>query len=199
MVEDSPSFPMIPSHSSLLSVFGLNATSTVWIKLRKMSYSSAFYSDFYKYQFFTLCPRGRQEVWNFESLTRKPSYSSFFSASSTDFKNVFFEKIHWAPCEVVEVKSSFLRSPRPKFGFHLVLTSFHLEFLSFWISRFFDLGDLSVLENGSLKYFENGLKSMQTFQRFMGGMNRWGRSHLNQILSAVSSVIISCFRNSKDS
>jgi hypothetical protein len=36
----------------------------------------------------------------------------------------------------------------------------------------FDLGDLSVLENGSLKYFENGLKSMQTFQRLMGGMNR---------------------------
>ena len=47
-----------------------------------------------------------------------------------------------------------------------------LEFLSFWISRLFDLGDLSVLENGSLKYFENGLKSMQIFQTFMGGMNR---------------------------
>ena len=52
------------------------------------------------------------------------------------------------------------------------LLSFHLEFSSFWILRLFDLGDLSVLENGSLKYFENGLKSMQIFQRFMGGMNR---------------------------
>ena len=152
-----------------------------------MSYCLAFYSDFYKYQFLTLCPRGRQEVWNFESLTREPSYSSFFSAWSTDFKNVFFEKIHWAPSEVVEVKRSFSRSLRPNFGFHLVLTSFHLEFLSFWISRLFDLGDLSVLENGSLKYFENGLKSMQFFQRLMGGMNCWGRSHLNQICSAVRS------------
>ena len=107
-----------------------------------------------------------------KSLTRKPSYSSFFSAWSTDFKNVFFEKIHWASSEVIEVKRSFSRSLRPNFGFHLVLTSFHLEFSSFWISRLFDLGDLSVLKNGSLKYFENGLKSMQTFQRLMGGMNR---------------------------
>ena len=86
--------------------------------------------------------------------------------------NVFFEKNHWALSEVLEVKKSFSRSPRPNFEFHLVFTSFHLEFLSFWISRLFDLGDLSVLENGSLKYFENGLKSMQIFQRLMGGMNR---------------------------
>ena len=107
-----------------------------------------------------------------KSLTRKPSYSSFFSAWCTDFKNVIFGKIHWAPSEVVEVKRSFLRSPRPNFGFHLVLTSFHLEFSSFWISRLFDLGDLSVLENGTRKHFENGLKSMQIFQRLMGGMNR---------------------------
>ena len=27
-----------------------------------MSYSSAFYSDSYKYQFLTLCPRGHQKV-----------------------------------------------------------------------------------------------------------------------------------------
>ena len=31
------------------------------IELRKMSYSSAFNSDCYKYQFLTLCPRDRQE------------------------------------------------------------------------------------------------------------------------------------------
>ena len=61
---------------------------------------------------------------------------------------------------------------RPKFGFHLVLTSFHLEFSSFGISRLFDLGDLSVLKNGARKHFENGLKSIQIFQRLMGGMNR---------------------------
>ena len=107
-----------------------------------------------------------------KSLTRKLSYSSFFSAWFTDFKNVIFEKIHWASSEVVEVKRSFSRSLRPNFGFHLVLTSFHLEFSSFWISRLFDLGDLSVLENGTRKHFENGLKSMQIFQRLIGGMNR---------------------------
>ena len=35
----------------------------------------------------------------------------------------------------------------------------------------FCLSDLRVLKNGSLKYFENGLKSMQIFQRLMRGMN----------------------------
>ena len=126
---------------------------------------------------------------NFTSLTTKLSYSSFFSACCTDFKEVIFENMHWASSEGSEVKRSFSRSSRPNFGFHLVLTRFHLEFLSFWISRLFDLGDLSVLKNGSLKYFENGLKSTQTFQRLMGGMNCWGRSHLNQIRSAVRSEI----------
>jgi hypothetical protein len=57
------------------------------------------------------------------------------------------------------------------FGFHLVLTSFHLEFSSFWISRLFELSDLNGLKNGTRKYFKNGLKSMQIFQRLMGGMN----------------------------
>ena len=38
----------------------------------------------------------------------------------------------------------------------------------------FDLGDLNGFKNGSLKYFENGLKSMQIF-------------HLNQMSSAVRS------------
>ena len=80
-----------------------------------------------------------------------------------------------------------MRSLRPNFGFHLVLTSFHLEFSSFWISRLFDLGDLSVLQNGTRKHFENGLKSMQIFQRLMEGMNRRERSDLNQMYSAVRS------------
>ena len=38
---------------------------------------------------------------------------------------------------MVEVKSSFSKSLRPNFGFHLVFTSFHLEFWSFWVSRLF--------------------------------------------------------------
>jgi hypothetical protein len=36
-------------------------------------------------------------------LTRKPSYSSFFSVLCHDLKNVFFRKIHWAPSEILEV------------------------------------------------------------------------------------------------
>ena len=77
-----------------------------------------------------------------KSQNRKLSYSSFFSAWCTDFKNIIFEKIHSASSEVIEVKRSFSRSPRPDFGFHLVFLSFHLEFSSFWVSRLFDLGDL---------------------------------------------------------
>ena len=57
-----------------------------------------------------------------KSLTRKPSYSSFFSA---DFKPMIFEKNHWAPSEVVEVKRSFSRSLRSNFGFDLVFIGFH--------------------------------------------------------------------------
>jgi hypothetical protein len=32
--------------------------------------------------------------------------------------------------------------------------------------------DLNGLKNGTRKYFENSLKSMQSFQIMMGGMNR---------------------------
>ena len=97
-----------------------------------------------------------------KSLTRKPSYSSFFSAWC-NFKNVIFGKIHWAPSEVVEVKRSFSRSPRPNFGFHLVFTSFRLEFLSFWISRSFDLGDLGVLRMGPVNVFKNYIFEISGF------------------------------------
>ena len=105
----------------------------------------------------------------FTSLTREPSYSSFFLDWCTDLK---------------EVKRSFSRSLRPNFGLHIVKTRFHLEFSSFWIARLFDLGSL---KNGISKYFDNGLKSMQIFQRLMEGMNRRYSSHLNQMSSAVRS------------
>ena len=36
-------------------------------------------------------------------LTSKPGHSSTFLLECTDFKNVIFEKIHWAPSEVAEV------------------------------------------------------------------------------------------------
>ena len=49
---------------------------------------------------------------NFKSLTRKLSYSSFFSVLFPDSKNVFFGKIHWAPSDVPEVKRSFSRSKK---------------------------------------------------------------------------------------
>ena len=64
-------------------------------------------------------------------MTRKPSYSSFFSVLCPDSKKIFFGKNHWAPSEVLEVKRPFSRSRRPNFGFHLFLISFHLEVLSF--------------------------------------------------------------------
>ena len=90
-----------------------------------------------------------------KSLIRKPSYSSFFSAWCTDFKNTIFFENHWSSSEVVEVKRSFSRSLRPNFGFHLVFTSFHLEFLSFWVSRLFDLSDLSSLRNPRIEDFNS--------------------------------------------
>ena len=37
-------------------------------------------------------------------LTRKPWHTSSFLLKRSDFRNVFFEKIAWAPSEVVEVK-----------------------------------------------------------------------------------------------
>ena len=70
---------------------------------------------------------------HFKSLTRKPSYSSFFSVLCPDLKNVFFGKIHRAPSEILEVKRPFSRSPRPNFGFHLFLMGFHLEFSLFCV------------------------------------------------------------------
>jgi hypothetical protein len=47
--------------------------------------------------------------------------------------------------------------------------------------------DLNGLKNGTRKNFENSLKSMQTFQILMGGMNFRKRSQKNQISSAVRS------------
>ena len=55
--------------------------------------------------------------------------------------------MHWAPSKVFEVKRSFLGLQRPHFWFHLVFTSFLLEFLYFWVSRSFDLGNLSDLRD----------------------------------------------------
>ena len=51
-----------------------------------------------------------------KSLNRKPSNSSFFSAWCTDFKNVIFEKIHWATSEVIEVKRSSRGHFRGRWG-----------------------------------------------------------------------------------
>ena len=101
--------------------------------------------------------------------------NSFFSAWSLDFKNVIFEKIHRAHSEVIEVKRSFSRSQRPNFGFHLVFTSFHLEFSAFWISRSFDLGDLGILGMGPVNVFKNYIFEISAFQG-----KRWGMSQLSR-------------------
>ena len=120
-----------------------------------MSYSLALWSNFQNFKLLGGLEDRGLKTGICKSLTRKPSYSSFFSAWSTDFKNVIFEKIHWASSEVVEVKRSFSRSLRPNFGFHLVLTSFDLEFSLFWVSRSFDLSDLGDLRRGSVNFFKN--------------------------------------------
>ena len=114
-----------------------------------------------------------------KSLNRKPSNSSFFSAWCTDFKNVIFEKIHSVFSEVIEVKRSFSRSPRPNFGFHLVFTSFHLEFSSFWISRSFDLGDLGVLRMGPVNVFKNYIFEISAFKGKRWGMSQLSRRHFH--------------------
>ena len=103
-----------------------------------------------------------------KSLNRKPSYSSFFSAWSTDFKNVIFEKIHWASSEVVKVKRSFLRPLRPNFGFHLVMTQLWIELwlfvyipfrtLSVWCASKWELVTLQY----PTTYFVNLTKSAKT-------------------------------------
>ena len=111
-----------------------------------------------------------------KSLTRKSSYSSFFPAWSLDFKNVIFEKIHWAHSEVVEVKRSFSRSPRPNFRFHLVFKGFHLEFSSFWISRSFDLG---VLRMGPVNVFKNYIFEISAFKGKKWGMSQLSRKHFH--------------------
>ena len=100
---------------------------------------------------------------NFKSLTRKPSYSSFFSVLFPELKNVFFRKIHWAPSEVVEVKRPFSRSRRPNFGFYLFLMSFDLEFSLFWVSRLFDLGDLGDLKKSPVNVFKNYIFEISGF------------------------------------
>ena len=102
------------------------------------------------------------KIGNFKSLTRKPSYSSFFSVLFPDLKNVFFGKIHWAPSEILEVKRPFSRSLRPNFGFHLFLMGFHLEFSLFWVSRSFDLSDL---RRGSGNFFKNYIFEISAFQQ----------------------------------
>ena len=79
------------------------------------------------YQFSTLCPRGHQESGknsNFKSLTRKPSYSSFFSVLCPDLKNVFFGKIHWAPSEILEVAEAIFEVAEAKFWISSIFNRF---------------------------------------------------------------------------
>ena len=86
-----------------------------------------------------------------KSQNRKLSYSSFFSAWCTDFKNVIFEKIYPVCSEVIEVKRSFSRSLRPNFGFHLVFTSLTREssYSSFFSAWCTDLRNLIFEKNQS--------------------------------------------------
>ena len=64
------------------------------------------------------------DLYHCSVCARKPSNSSFSPVWYTDFKNVSFEKNHWVPSEVLEVKRSFSSSLRPNFGFHLIVIGF---------------------------------------------------------------------------
>ena len=63
-------------------------------------------------------------------------------AKSTFFKQIYRDRAYWncakqaegVPSEVVEVQRLLLRSMMPTFGFHSVVTSLHLEFLSFSVA-----------------------------------------------------------------
>ena len=61
---------------------------------------------------------------NFKSLTRKPSYSSFFSVLCPDLKNVFFGKIHWAPSEILEVAEAIFEVAEAKFWISSIFNGF---------------------------------------------------------------------------
>ena len=61
---------------------------------------------------------------NFKSLTRKPSYSSFFSVLCPDLKNVFFGKIHWAPSEILVVAEAIFEVAEAKFWISSIFNGF---------------------------------------------------------------------------
>ena len=61
---------------------------------------------------------------NFQSLTRKPSYSSFFSVLCPDLKNVFFGKIHWAPSEILEVAEAIFEVAEAKIWISSIFNEF---------------------------------------------------------------------------
>ena len=61
---------------------------------------------------------------HFKSLTRKPSYSSFFSVLCPDLKNVFFGKIHWAPSEILEVAEAIFEVAEAKFWISSIFNGF---------------------------------------------------------------------------
>jgi hypothetical protein len=136
---------------------------------------------------------------NFKSLTRNLSYSSFFSVLCPDLKNEFFGKIHWDPSEILEVKRPFSRSWRPNFGFCLFIMGFHLEFSLFWVSRSFDLSNLSDLKRGSGNFFKNYIFEISAFQQKIWVTASWSKISLNlsteEVWEArtISEILQSCF------
>ena len=115
---------------------------------------------------------------------RKLRYSSSFLAWYTDFTYVTYEKIHWPPSKVVEVKKSFWRSLRPNFVFVFVFMSFHLEFSSYLFSMKIQHRSsfgLNSLKNGSVKYFKNCMKLLGFFQGLIWRIYHWVTSKLIQI------------------
>ena len=107
-------------------------------------------------------------------LTRKLRHASSFSLECTNFKNVTFEKIPWAPSEVTEVAE--VKQPQNpkqrKSKWKLVKTRWNPKF---------DLGDLSNLRRGSGNFFKSYIFEINAFQGKRWGMFRLFRQNLHWI------------------
>ena len=85
----------------------------------------------------------------------------YFKVTSSDFITILQQQNF----EIISQNNKKAKKKlRPNFAFHQVFTSFHLEFLSFWISRSFDLGDLGVLRMGPVNVFKNYIFEISAFK-----------------------------------
>ena len=73
---------------------------------------------------------------------------------ATDFKNVIWNKIHWANFETAEAERLFLRSPRPKYQNHLGFMTFHCRIFVILVFDKISKGMLVTIEKELGEYFQ---------------------------------------------